>query len=261
MGSPDGVRLDFCRGRPESPWKGSRLLRGPYRYSPAPGDFGTFGVSHSLKVTSMTDTERALIRLSGALAASDRNILRLEMERARDAAPRSEVEEVILQSYLFLGFPVALNAFSLWRRVSGQPAAEVAESDEDEWDAWTERGERVLGAVYGGQYEALRSNIRELHPDMERWMVAEGYGKVLGRPGLGLRTRELCIAALLAVLGAPKQLYSHLRGALNVGADPEEVREALKEVEEMLEAGGAELRTSAWKTWDRVLAKSQRQRG
>lgn len=209
----------------------------------------------------MTDTERALVRLSGALAASDRDILRVEMERVRDTAPRREVEEVILQSYLFLGFPAALNAFALWRRVSGYPAGEVAPPDEDGWDAWRERGERVLGAVYGGQYEALRSNIRDLHPDMERWMVAEGYGKVLGRPGLDLRTRELCIAALLAVLGAPKQLYSHLRGALNVGAEPEEVREALEEVEELLETGGVQLRTSAWKTWERVLAKSQRQRG
>lgn len=209
----------------------------------------------------MTDTERALIRLSGALAASDRDILRVEMERARDTAPQEKVEEVILQSYLFLGFPAALNAFALWRRVSGRPAPEVAPSPEESWDAWTDRGEGVLGAVYGGQYGALRSNIRDLHPDMERWMVAEGYGKVLGRPGLDLRTRELCIAALLAVLGAPKQLYSHLRGALNVGAEPDEIREALEEVEEMLETGKAQLPSSAWNTWERVLAKSQRQRG
>jgi 4-carboxymuconolactone decarboxylase len=58
-------------------------------------------------------------------------------------------------------------------------------------------------------------------------MVVEGYGKVLGRPGLELRVRELCIAALLAVLGATRQLHSHLRGALNAGASCEEVEHAL----------------------------------
>jgi alkylhydroperoxidase/carboxymuconolactone decarboxylase family protein YurZ len=38
----------------------------------------------------------------------------------------------------------------------------------------------------------------------------------------------LCISALLAVLDVPTQLYSHLRGALNVGASPEEVEHALR---------------------------------
>jgi len=74
----------------------------------------------------------------------------------------------------------------------------------------------------------LRENIRDLHPDMERWMVKEGYGKVLGRPGLSLADRELCISALLAVLDVPTQLYSHLRGALNVGAQTGEVEHALR---------------------------------
>jgi 4-carboxymuconolactone decarboxylase len=59
-------------------------------------------------------------------------------------------------------------------------------------------------------------------------MVVEGYGKVLGRPGLELRVRELCIAALLAVLDAPVQLRSHLRGALNSGAGVAEVEEAMR---------------------------------
>ena len=49
-------------------------------------------------------------------------------------------------------------------------------------------------------------------------MLAEGYGKVLGRPGLALEVRELCIVAILAGQDAAPQLYAHLRGALNVGA-------------------------------------------
>jgi 4-carboxymuconolactone decarboxylase len=59
-------------------------------------------------------------------------------------------------------------------------------------------------------------------------MVEGGYGRVIGRPGLDLATRELCIAALLAVWGAPRQLHSHLRGALNAGASPDEVKESVE---------------------------------
>ena len=54
-------------------------------------------------------------------------------------------------------------------------------------------------------------------PDIFYWMVFEGYGKVLSRPGLELWRRECCIVAILAVLGAGPQLRSHLRGALRTG--------------------------------------------
>jgi len=165
-----------------------------------------------------------LVEVSAALAARDGDLLGRTLERAAASAGHSEVEEVILQSYLFLGYPTALNGFAAWRRFSaGRPEATVDDPAE-----WVDRGQDVCRAVYGGQYPRLRENIRDLHPDMERWMVKEGYGKVLGRPGLSLADRELCISALLAVLDVPTQLYSHLRGALNVGAPPEEVEQALR---------------------------------
>lgn len=167
---------------------------------------------------------RALIRLSASLASGDRGRLEEAISVCREVADPVAVEEVILQSYLFLGYPTALNAFQLWRRRSGREAPAPARED---WTAWGLRGAEVCETVYGGSYGDLRKNIRALHPDMERWMVVEGYGKVLGRPGLPLRTRELCIAALLGVRQLPRQLYSHLRGALNAGAEVEEVEEAV----------------------------------
>ncbi len=166
----------------------------------------------------------ALVSLSAALASRDEAIVDEALRRASERAPVPAVEEALLQSYLFLGYPVALNAFARWREVSGRsPGPPVP----DDWSGWVARGAEVCSRVYADQYEGLRENVRRLHPDMERWMVAEGYGKVLGRPGLDLHTRELCIAALLAVLGVPRQLYSHLRGALNCGASPDEIEAAL----------------------------------
>ena len=80
-------------------------------------------------------------------------------------------------------------------------------------------------------------------------MVVEGYGRVLGRPGLTLVIRGLCIVVTLAVTGASKQLYSHLRGALNVGAPPADVDLALSEAERFLDDEG---RRSAAVLWERV---------
>jgi 4-carboxymuconolactone decarboxylase len=168
---------------------------------------------------------RALLRVAASLATRDAGTVRRALEDAREAADATAVEEVILQSHLFVGFPDALNALGVWREVSHLPAPPPLGEDAELWER---RGEAVCHAVYGSNYLKLRDNVRALHPDFEGWMVIGGYGRVIGRPGLELRTRELCIAALLAVWNVPRQLHSHLRGALNAGATVAEVDEAVE---------------------------------
>jgi 4-carboxymuconolactone decarboxylase len=64
----------------------------------------------------------------------------------------------------------------------------------------------------------------------------DGYGKVLSRPGLDLRRRELCIVAACAAMGQDRQLHSHLRGALNVGVEPAALSEALDALADLVGA-------------------------
>ena len=174
----------------------------------------------------MDEARLALVRVSAALSPGSSADLRSALRDAAEHADPAAVEEVLLQGYLFAGYPAALNAFRLWREASGRPApAPVA----DDPAQWAERGLDVFARVYGAAAERLRENVAALHPDLERWALNEGYGKVLGRPGLDLATRELCVAALLASLDAEPQLYAHLRGALETGASEEEVDDALRE--------------------------------
>jgi 4-carboxymuconolactone decarboxylase len=196
---------------------------------------------------------RALVRVSAALAArADAELeARLVELAGGDEVRAAAVEEVLLQSYLFLGYPAALNALAVWRRVSGRAAPAATAED---WDGWSERGAEVCRVVYGRAYDELRENVRALHPDMERWMVVEGYGKVLGRPGLTLAGRELCIVALLAVQDAPRQLYSHLRGALHAGASEAEIEDALADAAEL---SSPEARARARDSWRRVRERRQ----
>ena len=200
----------------------------------------------------MTDGDRALVRISGALASGHEVALADALSHAREVAEASEVEEVLLQSYLFLGFPASLNGMAAWRRLTGRDPSGPAEFD---YPLWKERGREVCGAIYSAQYELLRESVRALHPDLEQWMVVEGYGKVLGRPGLALVMRELCIVAALAVTGASKQLYSHLRGALNVGALPGDVDTALAEAERFLDDEGRKAAAALWEKVQNGYAK------
>jgi len=170
-----------------------------------------------------------LLRLAMVIAVGTEVTMRAGMARAAAGELNPVwVEELILQSYLFAGFPRALNAAREWRRVSGRAApASDPDTDPREAAAWQERGQRTCAIVYGATYTRLRGNVRELHPALDAWMITDGYGKVLSRPGLELRLRELCIVVTCAVLEQDRQLHAHLHGALNAGATPGEVGEAL----------------------------------
>jgi 4-carboxymuconolactone decarboxylase len=65
-------------------------------------------------------------------------------------------------------------------------------------------------------------------------MIVEGYGKVLSRPALDLKRRELCVVAACAMARQDRQLHSHLHGAMHSGASPAEVAAALDSVADLL---------------------------
>jgi 4-carboxymuconolactone decarboxylase len=177
---------------------------------------------------ALDDETTALVAAAAVVAVADEELLRQQL---RDAAARVRpawMEELILQSYLFAGFPRALNAMRIWRAVSGLPAPERDDEPSDDDATWSERGKRTCAAVYGPFYQPLRHNIAALHPALDDWMVTVGYGQVLGRPALDLARRELCVVAACVAAQQDRQLHSHLHGALHVGAASSAVEEALE---------------------------------
>jgi len=162
------------------------------------------------------DQMRHLVRIAAAVAGATLGVARRVLGEAKDHAAPEAIDEVLLQSYLFAGFPRTINAFTVWRELSGvvAPAADHM-SDVARAPEWAASGERACRTVYGPVYDALRDNIRALHPALDAWMVVDGYGKVLSRPTLDLARRELCIVAACAAAEQAPQLRSHLRGARN----------------------------------------------
>jgi 4-carboxymuconolactone decarboxylase len=172
------------------------------------------------KQDNLDPLTRDLVRFAAAIAQGYEPELRESAELLRSAQiPAGWIDELLLQSILMVGYPRALIAFTVWRKVSGLPAPE-SDLDQDYARAaeWTRRGEELCAVVYGENYRKLRESVRALHPAVDSWMITEGYGRTLARQELDLRRRELCTVAQTAVMEAPRQLHSHLRGALNAGA-------------------------------------------
>lgn len=164
-------------------------------------------------LTHLDEATRTLVRASAVLAAGGEEQVRAALQQAVASVPHEWMEELLLQTYLFAGFPRALNGMREWRRVVRVPVASGHTVPEPQ-----AAGEATCATVYGGMYERLRTNIRALHPLLDDWMIQEGYGKVLSRPGLDLPRRELCIVAACASTGQDRQMQSHLHGARNAGA-------------------------------------------
>jgi 4-carboxymuconolactone decarboxylase len=193
----------------------------------------TSGAEARANVAPLEAGLRNLVRIAGAIAGSPEGQMRAVMSEAMDEVDPVAVEEIILQSYLFAGFPRALNAARAWRAASGRPAPSE-DVDVADLAVWRARGEETCAVVYGDHYEKLRRNIRDLHPALDEWMIVDGYGKVLSRPGVDLRTRELCVVAACAVSGQQRQLHSHLHGAMNAGSSVGEVAAVLDALTDLI---------------------------
>ena len=89
-----------------------------------------------------------------------------------------------------------------------------------------DKGWDLLDRMAPGQPDALAKSLADIAPDMAHYIVAYGYGEVLCRPGLDLKSRQIATMAALAAMGtAPEQLGFHIGAALNVGVSPQEVVE------------------------------------
>lgn len=201
-----------------------------------------------MSLESLDPETRALIAFAGVIAIGGEAALQAGCRDCRAArVPALWMDELLLQSVLMVGWPRALNAFTAWRQL-GPPPADAGENGADQaWlGEWQARGEAICREVYGTNYSRLRDNVRALHPALDAWMVTDGYGKTLGRPGLDLARRELCVAVQVAVQGAERQLHAHLRGALHAGASVAAVTEALELVRPLLGPRELELAMSLW---------------
>src|SRR6266446_3691943 len=107
----------------------------------------------------------ALVRVAAALAEGKVAVLRDRFVAARAArVPDLWIEELLLQSLLVVGYPLALVAFGVWREVAGagaragasggteQPDGAAEQLAHEDWEAWARRGADVCQAVYGRAY-------------------------------------------------------------------------------------------------------------
>ena len=176
---------------------------------------------------------RFLSIFSAAITTADEDIIKLSILKAKENSIIPEqLYEIVLQSYLFLGFPKMLTAaeyldkyYPSVHTMSGNGKISTAEADD-----WYNRGIDLCQSVYKNNFEPLKVKVEKIAPEIFRWMVFEGYGKVLSRPELSIKDRELSIIAFLMMENMVKQLHSHILGALNVGVEISLIKQVVEDI-------------------------------
>jgi 4-carboxymuconolactone decarboxylase len=178
----------------------------------------------------LSQTNRFLISIAACVASGKWRLFRHLIDEAlAEKVPMSRIYEVILQSYLFLGYPKALEGMKIFREVCDntyQPSN--INYSFRYWSEWKIRGIVLCEKVYGKNFDMLMKRVKEISPELSDWMIVEGYGKVLSRGVLAGVIRELCNVAVLLVTSDINQLHSHIRGAKNLGAGKTDIKAAIE---------------------------------
>ena len=98
--------------------------------------------------------------------------------------------------------------------------------DNERFLAGLELRKQVLGEKHVERSMTAALDDPFLRP-IQQMTVEFGWGQVWNRPGLPLKVRSFLSVAFLAALGKHAELRTHIRGALNNGATPEEISEVL----------------------------------
>ncbi|PAU57745.1 MULTISPECIES: carboxymuconolactone decarboxylase family protein [Pseudomonas] len=91
-----------------------------------------------------------------------------------------------------------------------------------------EQGLQVRREVMGEAFvERAMGSATAFTQPLQDFVNEHAWGGVWTREGLPRKTRSLITLAALTALKCPQELKGHVRGALNNGCTPEEIREAL----------------------------------
>ncbi len=103
----------------------------------------------------------------------------------------------------------------------------MGEAERAQFEAGLKTRREVLGAEY---VDRALANADEFTRPFQEFVTTQAWDAVWNRPGLDRRTRSLLNLAMLGALGRGPELGLHVRGALNNGVTPDEIREVFFQV-------------------------------
>ncbi|GAB6013339.1 carboxymuconolactone decarboxylase family protein [Viscerimonas tarda] len=193
----------------------------------------SFGDVYSLN--SLDNKTKEVAAVSSLIAQGAIPQLKVHLNGALNSGCSiNEVEEIILQMSVYAGFPKSINAMNALKEVL-QERLEKGITDKKGTNLLIRNnpdrykiGVEYLSLLNKEQEQILRDNYGEISPELVRFTIEYGYGDIFSRENLDKKYRQVATIAALATLGnSQPQLKFHIKGALNIGINKEEIKEIM----------------------------------
>jgi 4-carboxymuconolactone decarboxylase len=89
-------------------------------------------------------------------------------------------------------------------------------------------GWEKLREIDGEAGEKVINSLKDISPDLGKFIIEYAFGDIYTRQGLDLKSKEIAVVAALTAMGtAQPQLKVHINGALNTGSNINELKEVI----------------------------------
>jgi len=99
--------------------------------------------------------------------------------------------------------------------------------DQKRYESGLAKRRKVLGEAY---VDRALANVDDFNRDFQRLVTEYCWGEAWGDETLKLRERSILNLGMIAALGKMEEFATHIRGALNNGLTPNEIRAALTQI-------------------------------
>ena len=184
-----------------------------------------FGVIWNRPGLTMEQRSMSTISVISALRRDDN--LKGHVESGLDVGfTPTEIVEMIIQIFYYVGAPIANTALSIANSVFEERGLtvepiQVFDVNEDP-ESLLERGRAKRHEVLG---EVRAGSDQPVDQEWDQYMLEYLWASVWTRPGLDTVSRMVCTLSVLPLVGTNRSLRDHIRGARRIGMTEEQISE------------------------------------
>lgn len=184
--------------------------------------------------SNLTVKEKSIVEISAYASAGDLENLSDVLNKALDNKMTiNEINEILIQSYAYCGFPRSLNAISTFINVVNDRKAKGIKDIQGENPKVlpstvnkSKIGEETREKLAGGKTKAAWQTFA---PGIEQYLLEHLFADIFARGVLTHQERELATVSFLSVIkGAEPQLNAHINMAKNTGLSNEKLDYAVR---------------------------------
>ncbi len=184
--------------------------------------------------SKLTEREKVLVEISSFTSNGNQEQLAVSLNKALDnKITINEINEILIQSYAYCGFPKSLNAITTFINVTKERKSKGIKDIQGEIpkkltskDDRDKIGEKTREELSGRKIVA---EWQTFAPGIEQYLKEHLFADIFARGILTHQERELATVSFLAVsAGAELQLKAHINIAKNTGLSDDKLNYAVR---------------------------------